>query len=270
MYKISKIAALFGISVKTLYVYEKHNLLPPAWVDPANGYRWYDNSSVLLLSLIIKLKDSGLTLREIHAHLSGELTVQKQLEELCARKEAIERSIALLSGLAVPEGVHPVMWGRFDRRCCLTRTLVARDIEEIFSVHDALLSKAIQDGFALDRRYSSFCRFHGGEFRTTHIPVTVHLNIQAEGAPQDAVAVPEESVILTRHKGSYESIGAAYDALFAYVSEHRLTVTGDPIENYVESYGADDQGKFVTEVLLPVDDRRKENKSGDSMVFSPI
>jgi DNA-binding transcriptional MerR regulator len=257
LYKVSQIAALFGITIKTLYVYEKHNLLLPARVDPHTGYRWYDNGSILRMSLILQLKDSGMTLKEIGAHLSGKLTVEKQLGELYARREAIERSIALLSGWAVPEGVHRVEWGRFEARCCLSRTLVAKDAEEIFAVHDLLLTEALRRGIIMDRRYCSFCRFHGAELRMTDIPVTVYLNIQGDKAPEDAVLVPEEAVVLTRHKGAYENIGAAYGALWEYVSGYGLTVTGDPIESYIESYGSGDPSGFITEVLLPVEDRRK-------------
>jgi len=258
MYKISQIAAFFGITVKTIYVYEKYNMLLPAWVDPNTGYRWYDNSSVLRMSLILQLKDSGMTLHEIGAHLAGELTIKKHLDELCARREAIERFIALLTGWTVPEGVHTVERGRFDVRCCLFRTLVASDAAEIFSVHDALLTEAVRRGVAIDRRYCSFCRFHGAQLSMSNIPVTVYLNIQADNAPEDAVTMPAEDVILTRHKGAYENIDAAYDALWTYVAEHDLMVTGDPIESYIESYGSGDQSGFITEVLLPVEDKTEK------------
>ena len=257
MYKISQIAAFFGITVKTLYVYEKHNILAPAWVDPSTGYRWYDNNSVLRLSLIMQLKDSGMTLKEIGAHLSGDLTIQKQLCQLYARKEAIERSIALLTGWVVPEGVYKVERGRFEARCCISRTLTARDTAEIFVAHDALLTEAVQRGITIDTRYCSFCSFHGSELRITDIPVTVYLNVQRENSPENAVLVPEETVILTQHRGSYENIGAAYDVLWEYVSSHNLLVTGDSIEIYIESYGSGNENDFITEVMLPVADRQK-------------
>ncbi|HWQ75789.1 MAG TPA: MerR family transcriptional regulator [Syntrophomonas sp.] len=261
MYKISQMADFFGVTVKTLYVYEEHGLLLPAWTDPHTGYRWYDNNSILRMSLILQLKDSGMTLKEIRAYLSGELALQKQLEKLYELRSSIERSIALLSSWTIPEDMHRVEWGRFEARCCLSRTLVSRDAEEIFAVHDLLLTEAVQRGIAIDRRYCSFCRFHGGELRMTDIPVTVYLNIQADSAPEDAVRLPENAVILTRHKGVYENIGAAYDALWAYVSSLGLTVTGDPIESYIESYGSGDPNGFITEVMLPVENKRKERVS---------
>lgn len=195
-----------------------------------------------------------MTLKEIGAHLSGNFTIQKQLCQLYARKEAIERSIALLSGWAVPEGVYTVERGRFEARCCISRTLTARDVSEIFTAHDALLTEAVQRGITIDTRYCSFCRFHGSELRMTDIPVTVYLNVQRENSPEDAVQVPEETVIRTRHRGSYENIAAAYDTLWAYVSSHNLLVTGDPIGIYIESYGSGDEKDFITEVLLPVEE----------------
>lgn len=253
MYKISQIASFFGITVKTLYVYEKHGILLPAWIDPATGYRWYDNNSILRLSLIIQLKASGMTLKEIAAHLSGNLTIQEQLFQLYNRKEAIERSIALLSGWAVPEGVYKVEMVNFEARYCISRTMTARDTSEIFTAHDTLLAEAVQRGITIDIRYCSFCRFHGSELRMTDIPVTVYLNVLREKAPEDTVLVSEETVIRTRHRGSYENIAAAYDALWAYVSSHNLLVTGDPIEVYIESYESGDEKDFITEVLLPVE-----------------
>lgn len=257
MYRISQMAALFSVSIKTLYLYEKNNLLLPAWVDPKTGYRWYDDRSVLLMSLIIALKRSGIALREIGASLSGKLTMQDLVDMLYARKEAIEFSIRRLSEWVVPDDSHTVEWGQFESRCCLARMLVASDVSEIFTVHNALFAQAVERGIPLDTNHSSFCCFHGGKLQMTDISVTVYLSIKADKAPEDAVIVPEQTVIRVGHKGPYHTLNKAYDILWAYAGEHDLAVIGDPIEVYFNCFEPGNPQTFITNILLPVENNRK-------------
>jgi DNA-binding transcriptional MerR regulator len=43
MYKISEFSELTGMSKETLRYYEQEQLLEPAFVDPSNNYRYYDD-----------------------------------------------------------------------------------------------------------------------------------------------------------------------------------------------------------------------------------
>ncbi|WP_277586982.1 MerR family DNA-binding transcriptional regulator [Psychrobacillus antarcticus] len=45
MYKISEFAHLTGLSKETLRYYADVKLLEPAYIDPVNNFRYYDDGS---------------------------------------------------------------------------------------------------------------------------------------------------------------------------------------------------------------------------------
>ncbi|WP_184647705.1 MerR family transcriptional regulator [Sphingopyxis sp. JAI128] len=63
-YKVSELAAIARISVRTLHHYHEIGLLVPADVGP-NGYRYYDREQVLRLQQILIYRELGMPLAEI-------------------------------------------------------------------------------------------------------------------------------------------------------------------------------------------------------------
>ena len=53
------------LSAKALRIYADRGLLPPRWVDPANGYRHYADDQVRTGWLIALLRSADLSLDEI-------------------------------------------------------------------------------------------------------------------------------------------------------------------------------------------------------------
>jgi DNA-binding transcriptional MerR regulator len=66
LYKIGKLAADAGITIRTLRYYDRMNLLKPSLVSES-GYRYYTMDDVLRLQHITTLKHLGFTLAEIKA-----------------------------------------------------------------------------------------------------------------------------------------------------------------------------------------------------------
>jgi DNA-binding transcriptional MerR regulator len=65
MYKIGEFAGIFGLSIKTLRIYDHIGLLKPAYIDKESGYRYYMPEQVQALNVIIELKSIGFSLKEI-------------------------------------------------------------------------------------------------------------------------------------------------------------------------------------------------------------
>src|SRR5581483_1868862 len=51
-YTVKQVAAMSGVSVRTLHFYDETGLLKPAWYG-ANGYRFYEESQLLNLQQIL-------------------------------------------------------------------------------------------------------------------------------------------------------------------------------------------------------------------------
>ena len=101
--QIKEFAELTGVSVRTLHYYDEIGLLKPALVDAQNGYRFYDENSLLRMQEILFYRELDFPLKSILEILSSPdydkqkaLAEQRKLLEL--KKERLERIIDALDG----------------------------------------------------------------------------------------------------------------------------------------------------------------------------
>lgn len=101
--QINEFAKLTGVSVRTLHYYDEIGLLKPAFVDEQNGYRFYDENSLLRMQEILFYRELDFPLKSILEILSSPdydkqkaLAEQRKLLEL--KKERLERIIDALDG----------------------------------------------------------------------------------------------------------------------------------------------------------------------------
>ena len=107
LYKISDFSKMTGLSKETLRYYAEVKLLEPAYINPENNYRYYDDGSYFLAILLVKLRRFGFTIQEMisvmedesFAHLEDLLlqkrnNIQMQIEELRLQVEEIDDFIA--------------------------------------------------------------------------------------------------------------------------------------------------------------------------------
>lgn len=71
MYTVKKVATMAGVSVRTLHYYDEIGLLKPASVG-SNGYRYYDDESLLRLQQILFFREMGLDLAQAREALDAQ------------------------------------------------------------------------------------------------------------------------------------------------------------------------------------------------------
>ena len=96
---IKEFAEFTGVSVRTLHYYDEIGLLTPAIVDKTNGYRYYDEKSLLRMQEILFYRELDFSLKSIGEILSSpNYDTRKSLEEqkilLTLKKERLERLIS--------------------------------------------------------------------------------------------------------------------------------------------------------------------------------
>ena len=101
--QLGEFAKLAGVSVRTLHYYDEIGLLKPAFVDEQNGYRFYDEISLLRMQEILFYRELDFSLKSIAEILSSpDYDKQKALAEqrklLILKKERLERIIDALDG----------------------------------------------------------------------------------------------------------------------------------------------------------------------------
>ena len=68
-YTVKKLAAMSGVSVRTLHFYDETGLLKPAYLG-ANGYRYYEVPQLLTLQQILFYRELGFELKQVKKILS--------------------------------------------------------------------------------------------------------------------------------------------------------------------------------------------------------
>ena len=114
---IKEFAALTGVSVRTLHYYDEIGLLRPAAVDGQNGYRMYDETSLLRMQEILFYRELDFPLKAICRILNSQhydkreaLAEQKRL--LLLKKERLEKLIDAVDLAAKGE----IVMGAFDNK----------------------------------------------------------------------------------------------------------------------------------------------------------
>src|SRR5690349_3892821 len=63
-YTVKQVAAMSGVSVRTLHFYDEAGLLKPAY-HGSNGYRFYEEPQLLILQQILFYRELGFALKRI-------------------------------------------------------------------------------------------------------------------------------------------------------------------------------------------------------------
>jgi DNA-binding transcriptional MerR regulator/quercetin dioxygenase-like cupin family protein len=108
-YTVKQVAAISGVSVRTLHFYDETGLLSPAYLG-ANGYRFYEEPQLLILQQILFYRELGFELKQIKRILargdfqkvaalqSHHKVLQKNLTRTQRLIETIDKTIQHLKG----------------------------------------------------------------------------------------------------------------------------------------------------------------------------
>lgn len=113
--QIKEFADLTGVSVRTLHYYDEIGLLSPALIDRSNGYRYYDDESLLRMQQILFYRELDFPLKSIQKILTNPnydkaAALGQQRKLLLLKKERLERLILAIDSAAKGE----VMMKAFD------------------------------------------------------------------------------------------------------------------------------------------------------------
>src|SRR6185369_9414093 len=89
-YSVKQVAAMSGVSVRTLHFYDETALLKPAYLN-AKGYRFYEEQQLLILQQILFYRELGFELKQIKRIL-GQAKFQKAAA-LRSHRKVLERNV---------------------------------------------------------------------------------------------------------------------------------------------------------------------------------
>ncbi len=94
-YTISEVARMMGVAPHTLRFYDQQGLLP--FVDRVNGRRVFKDEDFAWLHIINCLKNTGMSIKDIHTYIElcgkGDQTLIERQAIIVHQKELVEKKI---------------------------------------------------------------------------------------------------------------------------------------------------------------------------------
>lgn len=270
LFSIGEVAKYQNISKQTLIFYDKAGVFRPAWVDPANGYRYYSASQLDYLDTILIMKQIGFSLQEIKDHMQH-YDLDSSLAMLRRQLDVIDQKVAGLKQIR----------RRVQNRC---------DQMEAARAHCAPGQPGIELEDAPEQEL--FCLPVEAPYTMREISIATKqcfARAAAEGLPvfyQCGVVVPLEKIRAGRyteaalaflpmeragqadctrrlpagrraciyHVGDYLSVGRSYRKLLDWCREQRLRICSDSYEFCINDYlTTHDESEYITKIAFYVE-----------------
>jgi DNA-binding transcriptional MerR regulator len=243
---IGEFASASRLSPKALRLYGAKGLLPPAWVDPTTGYRYYRPEQLRAARLIAGLRRAGIPLADIRSVLRRPTPerIDELERRLAGELDERRRVLRLVRLMLEEEPMFTVLTKHVpeQRYASRTRRVQVRDLEPfICSAFDEL---------AAGRELASppFVLYHGPVNEDEDGPVEVCVpRADGEGA------VPAATIAYTAIGGEqcqFPQILGAYEAVYRWAHEHGREPAGPPREIYVD--GSEENLRM--EIAIPLRD----------------
>ena len=239
---IGEFASASRLSQKALRLYGENGLLPPAWVDPDSGYRYYSIEQLRAATLIALLRRSGMPLADIRAFLREPTIARLEEYEQRVADEFADRRRVLryLKRVLKEEPMYDVLTKQVAEQPYVSRSkrVLVPELESyIGTTFDEL-------GEPDDGR--PFVLYHGPVNHEDDGPVEVCLP-KTDGDRR----LPAGEVAFTEISGSqcqFPEILGAYEAVYRWVKEHNREPDGPAREIYLNQWGEDLQ----MEIAVPM------------------
>lgn len=260
MLTIGDFSRLSRVTPRMLRHYDALGLLRPEAVG-ANGYRYYRQEQLSDLVRIQWLKGYGFALGEIGPLLELEdrqllpLLRQRRLElcrELDARQallHQLEADILRMEGTKFMEYQYHVV-------------LIEDPEQRVFSIRETIGVDQYHDFFARLYRETAArgltqagpiqMLYHDAEFNPQRSDVEAQMVVAQDGP--DVKRKPACLCAAVQHRGPYERLQYAYDALCAWMAEHpEYRICGPAMDRYFGDPDNTPPDQLETGVLFPVE-----------------
>ena len=258
---IGAFSSVTRLSHKALRLYGSLDLLPPAWIDPDSGYRYYRSAQVRDARLIRSLREVGMPLAAIRRVLAGSpreaQTLMRSyvvsLEEQ-ARKARAALPDLVAETIAFAPGPQMEVFVRHEPQQAIIsitqRVFVGRLPEHLRITLQELRELAARRD--LRETGHPFGYFHGIVSEQDDGPLEVCLPVSRETESTDRVrsaTLPAGRAAYVEVAGEvawYPAILHAYDAIYDWITTNGYEIDGFPRETWRHSFPS--QGELDMEI----------------------
>lgn len=261
---IGRFARASRLSIPSLRRYDESGLLPAAFVDPDSGYRYYRLEQLARAETIRFLRIVDMPLAEIAETLDGDDPEARLLQHLAAmeqRRDEIERLANQLrqrinrkdfrmSASVTIKTTTPVL--AISKRTGTSYPGIFEDIPTGFAEVIGYLEE-----LGVDPAGAPFTIYHQVTDADTPgdiemcIPVSRSLDTSDDF---DLIEIPTGTAASLVHRGGYDDLSEAYNAVAAWIHERGHRILGPHREVYLNSPTDTPEDDLLTEILFPIDD----------------
>jgi DNA-binding transcriptional MerR regulator len=265
---ISEFARLSGLSHKALRLYDLSGLLPPAEIDPANGYRLYSPDQLDRARRISLLRRLDMPLATVAEVLDlGDDEAARRLERWWAAQEAQQQTrrelVEYLRTQLFRTGQEPPRYWVALREAPETKVAsIRRDVDQqtlvetMSSCGTEIRAHLAASGAQVDSE--TWWIYHGLVTPDSEAQVEVCVPFTGPAEPTASIVIRVEPghtqayTTVTRGECSYPRIMHAYDAVGRFVRDAELTSFGPPREIYFACWDDIGDGDPFAYVAQPV------------------
>ena len=275
MFRIGEFAKCSGLTIDTLYHYDNLKLLSPSYIDPKNGYRYYQAEQLVTVNKILALKDAGLSLEEVTSVFQKNLPLtsliellenkswklEEGLKEEMNRLERLRTNIFLIKNGGIPQ-VNEITIKRVE-------PILAASCRKEF--HSSRFDEELTD---LWGKVNNYIDLKGGK-RTIPCMMLYHTGweelddrqlldveivepITRAFAGNDTISVLElpavEKMVCSVHQGSFSTIEKTNQALYDWIKQNGYKKCGPMREIYHKGeWITENPEEYITEIQIPIE-----------------
>ena len=269
---IGRFSKLTGLTLKALRYYDSKGLLVPEAKNTITGYRYYTGDQVHEGMLVKYLSTMGFGVDEIIEYLEAEKKgdkermdslVENRLKQTQEELERLQR-IALLLDIDKHKELmketmseptikeEPPVRILSKKATGISPEIIGRLLEELVQTVN---SPENQSNFVriigppvtmyYDKKYSE----EEGELEVA-FPISGKISIN--DPEMEVKNLPKRKVLSVVHKGSYDTIVFAYNAVFDYIKENDHEIVGPMADIYLSDPHTVKPDDLMTEVQVPI------------------
>lgn len=261
MYAIGEFSKLTWISVKALRHYDEIGLLPPAFVDPESGYRYYSEEQIQTAALIRKLRRFQFPLKTIHEILESDPArvvpiLDCQIDLLERNQETLIYTIRELKDFKHQYQENPM--SKPEENSTFEYTIenspelgiiAVREttgVDQIGGMYSHLFEEAARHG--IQPNGISGIRYFDEEFDRDHSDMEVFI-----GVDRPNYIIPSAKCLKTVHQGPYSTLEDTYASMMQEIHRNDYQITGAPFEIYrVNQFNSPDPSGWLTDIYFPI------------------
>jgi DNA-binding transcriptional MerR regulator/effector-binding domain-containing protein len=272
MLRISDMARLAQVSIRTLRYYDEVGLLKPSRIDKWTSYRYYSLDQLPRLNRIIALKDLGFSLDQIGQLINSDKEVsleqlrgmlklkQAEVEQRLTEEQERLGRIKFRLGQIEKEGQmreYDVVIKRVEAQTVASIRGVVPDVSQLlkwsFEMGDLIKESGVQaNGPWLHLYHQSGYQEEGLDVEEALFidPASANRRKPGHDPRLKVYELPAvETMVSVTHQGDWDNLNDAYATIDRWLQSNGYKPTGPCREIYLREEG--DPADFLTEIQFP-------------------